>query len=614
MEIYRSWLVLILLLVGLSASSCNTAPEENSETSANDVTVSDEQNNPAQPSAIEPPPAAAEQQSDTPLVIVLSKKPDKEPNPFNESMRALGKLQADYGNRLNFIFVESSENPSEKLASLQARGGDIAKFLKENEETNIAVAVFNSDAKKLVDPGVAGTKAEKEYREHFDAALLAAGNSNQSVLRDNAANRVDRRSKDLEGTLSKLEQKQSEFSRTLEEFPFNSLGSLLVIAMGVFILLALILAGWNTLQVSRQNEHLARLKNAVSSIAKTKPAAPVVSPPINQTNSRSLEEVEGLRHQIQQVQERIRINFDQNGTRLTESEGRLREALIALREMARWVGERQMSDVGAARGAADENARRAVISEITPFTEEAHRLSDRVEPLRLAMRDLVENLSIRGQASGDIGERLQMLYRRVSVFDQLRRNLSEELKSAQTNAAGERLAQLEAERQRLAQTPPDQVPLPLLIKQYRELYEKFIAANQDGAKPSRPTISRNEIQERIEGADDELMNWFDDFYQLLSQVKTLHDAGALFDADLLRDITQVQRTAREVLNRFDIQPEEILVGRTNFDRRLHDAALVRQSSQYPTNTVIEVQRSGFRRASDGQVLRRPQVVVAGTAV
>jgi molecular chaperone GrpE (heat shock protein) len=82
------------------------------------------------------------------------------------------------------------------------------------------------------------------------------------------------------------------------------------------------------------------------------------------------------------------------------------------------------------------------------------------------------------------------------------------------------------------------------------------------------------------------------------------------DADIMNRLVQIQGLAREILGKFDIQPEEIQVGRTSYDRRLHEATLARQSLQFPINTVIEVLRCGFRRMSTGEVLRRPQVVVA----
>jgi molecular chaperone GrpE (heat shock protein) len=107
------------------------------------------------------------------------------------------------------------------------------------------------------------------------------------------------------------------------------------------------------------------------------------------------------------------------------------------------------------------------------------------------------------------------------------------------------------------------------------------------------------------------MDWYNDLFQLHSQLG--QGQRSQIEAETAIELAKIQNAAREALGKFDIQPEAIQVGQTSFDRRLHDATLIRQSAQFPINTVVEVHRCGFRRMSTGEALRRPQVVVAGAA-
>ena len=107
---------------------------------------------------------------------------------------------------------------------------------------------------------------------------------------------------------------------------------------------------------------------------------------------------------------------------------------------------------------------------------------------------------------------------------------------------------------------------------------------------------------------DYLMDWFDKLFQLQSQTRA---SAAQVDSETISELSLIQQLMRDALNKFDIQPEEIKLGQTSFDSRLYDATLVTQTTQFPVNTVVEVNHCGFRKLSTGEVLRRPKVVVSG---
>jgi hypothetical protein len=141
---------------------------------------------------------------------------------------------------------------------------------------------------------------------------------------------------------------------------------------------------------------------------------------------------------------------------------------------------------------------------------------------------------------------------------------------------------------------------------YRESFNNhFPQGTADGAPAA---ADGSELGRPLPRVEDQLMDWFSNFSQLVNRVRGSNAVGSV-DGDTVGEMSDALNVVREVLIRFDIQPEEIEIGKTVYDPRVHQLVLARQSS-YPAHTVVDVQQSGFRRVRDGETLRRPQVIVA----
>ncbi|MDT5268220.1 MAG: hypothetical protein QOH49_406 [Acidobacteriota bacterium] len=142
-----------------------------------------------------------------------------------------------------------------------------------------------------------------------------------------------------------------------------------------------------------------------------------------------------------------------------------------------------------------------------------------------------------------------------------------------------------------------------------KLLDSYSGRAADGESAS--AVSQEELKVWASGAEDRLMDWYSDFFQLHTRLHEARRAGGAIDDAVFQEVAGTLKVAREVLSRFDIQPEEIVIGQTLYDGRLHDFTQMRESS-HPTHTIIEVLKSGFHRMRDGETIRRPKVVVAGT--
>jgi hypothetical protein len=190
-------------------------------------------------------------------------------------------------------------------------------------------------------------------------------------------------------------------------------------------------------------------------------------------------------------------------------------------------------------------------------------------------------------------------------FDKWKTRAGDRIEALMRGSVSDRRARFAEEKNHLAGSlNMKEISVTDYVKGCRQLSRELF-------KPSTDELPLAEFEGILSGlssgAADRLMNWYDDFFQLHSQAIASQSS---IDEETARELARIRRTARDTLLRFDIQPEEIQPGQTSFDHRLHEAAVVTQSSQFPANTVIGVQQCGFRRASSGEVLRRPKVVVA----
>jgi len=300
--------------------------------------------------------------------------------------------------------------------------------------------------------------------------------------------------------------------------------------------------------------------------------------------------------------------------RLAERERQFADAVQAVTLTVNWISQAQLREAAANDGGQiSEEDRASAIALLERYEEPLRANAVRVEPLAQAMAALMEKIETQPQMPPELVSRAQSLHHDIGQFDLWQTNVSSQLASLRRGSFSARNASLQADQQRLIeQVNAGGLSVSQMVQKSRELLDNHFPRNSQKSLTRLPSVEDEaEFKKRIASAPESLMDWFDSFSQFQSQMIGGQASRVQLDPDIMSRLAQVQTAAREALNKFDIQPEEIQVGRTGYDRRLHEATLVRQSQQFPTNTVIEVLRCGFRRISTGEVLRRPQVVVAG---
>lgn len=326
--------------------------------------------------------------------------------------------------------------------------------------------------------------------------------------------------------------------------------------------------------------------------------------------------IESLAEQVRQHGQglsQFTTQLNQLQTQLAERDQKIGETLQAVALTANWVGQFQLREAAASDGGSISEANRAAaITVLSRYQEPLRVNAGRVEPLAQAMAGLVEQLEAQPQLTSELG-RAQKLYQEIGQFDLWHRIASEQLASLQRGSFARRSSMLQSDQQHLIeQVSAGAITITQMVRRSKEMLDQqFPLGAQKVAATPVTTESEAELKQRVESAPEYLMNWFDNFFQLQNHLSAAQASNSPTNTEIVNAAAQVQRSAREALGKFDIQPEEIQAGQTAYDRRLHEASLVRQSAQFPINTVIEVLRCGFRRMSTGEVLRRPQVVVAG---
>jgi hypothetical protein len=376
---------------------------------------------------------------------------------------------------------------------------------------------------------------------------------------------------------------------------------------GFLILLALLLHVVHLLRTSGLNRDIEQLAIGQRNLAGRTGAPSGKNPGIDRISDQ-------LNQQGQAVNQLV-TRFNQIDNRFTTSDAQFRDAIHAVALATNWIGEAQLREAFASDGGnLSESERAATIAVLERYEEPLRQNASRVEPASQAVGELVEQLEGRTHSTPELVGRVHDLHEGVARFSHWHKNASEQLASLRRGSFSERSSSLRADQRHLFdQLNSGSLSGSQMVEKSRAMVEHYFPE-----RPRRGLEERIPLQEResdlkkiVAEAPDYLMDWYNSLSQLQGQLSQVQRTST--DAEMAAGLTKVQQMAREALGKFDIQPEAIQIGQTSYDRRLHDAALVRQTAQYPINTIVEVHKCGFRRMSTGEVLRRPQVVVAGAA-
>lgn len=120
-----------------------------------------------------------------------------------------------------------------------------------------------------------------------------------------------------------------------------------------------------------------------------------------------------------------------------------------------------------------------------------------------------------------------------------------------------------------------------------------------------PVAENGQLASLVQGFPDRFLAWLD----LAAEIRE----GAASEAPSLAEgCTRLIAAARPiVLKQWQIEIDDVAVGSTRFDYRLHDMVISKPSPDVAPETVIAVHRLGHRR--QGKVMRKPQVIVAAAA-
>ena len=377
-----------------------------------------------------------------------------------------------------------------------------------------------------------------------------------------------------------------------------------------FIVLAVVLHLLHVVRVGSLNRDLDQLAMAQRSLGTTMRAP---APPGNSLKVDNLaEQVNQQGQSLAQLGNRL----NQIDSRFTVNDSQLRDAVHAVTLTANWIGQAQLREAFAAGGGnLSESERAATIALLERYQEPLRLNAGRVSPVAIGLTEAVERLEGRANSSPELIARLQSLSEDIGRFGQWHKEVSDELTSLQRGSFSQRSAGLQADQERLFdQVNSGSLTTVQMVKKSRALLDHYFPETQaQSAEQEQPLPEREvSLKKRVADAPDYLMNWYDTLFQLLCQIGASAQRSAV-EAEIAGDLSRIQQIAGDALGKFDIQPEAIQIGQTSYDRRLHEAALVRQAPQFPVNTVIEVHKCGFRKMSTGEVLRMPHVVVAGAA-
>ncbi len=385
---------------------------------------------------------------------------------------------------------------------------------------------------------------------------------------------------------------------------------IVLLIAGALLLAALGLHGVHLMNEARFRQELADIRANLQRLSSANLGV----------NAGQLSAVENLSDQLtrqKQTLGTVSAQIEELGRRLASFDQKLVDTSKAVAMATHWMGQAQIDEaLQNAGGQIAETDRAQAIKIVERYREISNANVNRVRPLAEAVASLVERQNDRRDAPAELASRAESLQHEIQQFDRWNSDLNDRLASLQRGSFPDRYAAFKTKQGQLAERINNgATPIHEYINGYRELLDHYFPGGVGDNSISMPPAQQEaDLKKMVSGVPDYLMDWFDKLHQLQSQVAASDAQGARPDNQTAAQLAQIQKVAREVLGKFDIQPEEIQVGQTSYDRRLHDAALITQSSQFPANTVIGIHQCGFRKASTGEVLRRPKVVVAGVGV
>lgn len=377
--------------------------------------------------------------------------------------------------------------------------------------------------------------------------------------------------------------------------------------IALLLLIALALHLFHLLRLSSLNHFVTRLAASHAALGQA------TKGDRGQVNNTGVEKLAGELDRHGQVLIQLSNRLNQVDGRVTASSAQVEDALQAITLTASWMGQSQLSAAFAADGESISDSERAsAISMLERYREPLRQNANRVEAVSQALAELVDLIGGRAYASSDLSSRVQSLFQEIHRFERWHTEVADELKSLQLGSFGQRNYLFQLGQDRLKdQVNQGSLSVAQMVQKSRELMQDHFP--EPAHRPVKENLALADREANLkkirDGACDYLMDWYNNLFQFQHQLEQGQRSAA--EAELAVELSRIQHLAREALNKFDVQPEAIQIGQTKYDRRLHEAILVRQS-QFPLNTVIDIHECGFRKMSTGEALRRPQVIVAGS--
>jgi len=355
----------------------------------------------------------------------------------------------------------------------------------------------------------------------------------------------------------------------------------------------------------------SKLKQQLSSLGAELQRVSVANRGSSSTNRNAVESLSEAVERHEQTLVAIGSRITELDNRAMSTHSEVAQNVDATRLLADWLGNWRIQDLSAQTSSrADDVDRRKSFKIVAGYKEAFAENAKRVLEARDALDRLVAFLNSHPHRATDFVARVEALRQNIQEFERWDYEVGQRLRTLELVPFDQRLSAFRFERDQIAeQLTGGRISAAMYVEGNRRLVEHHFPFDAQSHGSSDPCEHEQYVRDKFDGTTDYLMDWFDRLYQLRSQAKS--GAYPLMDAATVGELAEVYKIAEETLARFDIQPEEIDVGLTNFDRRLHDTALVMQRSNVPANTIVGVQQCGFRRLPTGDVLRRPRVIVSG---
>jgi hypothetical protein len=320
----------------------------------------------------------------------------------------------------------------------------------------------------------------------------------------------------------------------------------------------------------------------------------------------SNQQIEQQLYEHYQNIDRLSTAFDSVLRRLDTAEVSITKAVSALVFTTQSAGKERIQEAQR-RAAADlsDSDRAAFVRKIEHYNILFSANADRMQPLLQQFSTLNERARQQFDLPSELLEQIQNLQDELEQLEVWRRETTDRIEALRRGSFDERLALFKQREQQLrANLDEGKISIAEYTVGYNRMAQECFPMH-DVFDVATLAEYENDLKKITDRMPDYLMDWFDNLFQVWLKATGVNSGVAV-------TLNQIKQQAREALGTFDIQPEELQIGQTLFDRRLHEPALIAQSVQYPANTVIGVEQCGFRRITTGEALRRPRVIVAGS--